>query len=153
MTQLSAQRRDTDADPQNLFTEKNMNAVTITDHERDRKELSFDIKDIFRLLEYETRNSQWQLTNIEIIGPSAESLYELVDNGAIISGDFLLSLVEGINQTIDGLFEGYRVGSQRPWLRVRAVDGVAFDVESDESAIIDKIRMSFRDVKDLPNRP
>ena len=123
-----------------------MRGVTIRDRNERRPGLSFDLRDVLLLLPAEFRNSSWTLSGIEAVGKSAMKLHELADKEGRIAGSELAALSEGIEQTIDGLFEAYQGEQQIPWLRIRAVDGSAFDVESEEEAVLSAIRKRFNDV-------
>jgi hypothetical protein len=113
--------------------------------------LAVDLRDILRALESEARTSAWRIREIEAIGPAADELRRLAEDGAPVSGERLLALSTGISQTIDGLFEAYRSGGESPWLRVRAVDASAFDVESIDDFVLHKVRRAFKVVNDMPD--
>ena len=123
--------------------------VTITNL-RDASDVAIDIRNILGLLKTETLNSTWSLTQIEAIGAKRDEIHRLSDKSIPVSGEILLQMVSGIDQTIEGTFNAFRAGGKTPWLIIRAVDGTAIDIETLDDAVLNKIRYSFRNVSDLP---
>ena len=131
-------------------SEMTMDGVTITDTDHTGRFLAIDLYDILDLLREETLRLDWRCKNVEALGPKADELYRACEQRNMISGRDLLAICDGINQTIDGLFEAFEKGQESPVLIVRAVDGSAFDVESERKSLLDKVRRAFRKVADLP---
>jgi hypothetical protein len=127
-----------------------MRGVTIIDHDEMKGTLAIDLRDILRALDTDARSSCWRLRGVEAIGAKAHELHRLCDEGQPVSGERLLALSAEVDQTIDGIFEAFRSGSESPWLRVCAIDATAFDVESDDDAILERMRRTFRTVNELP---
>lgn len=111
---------------------------------------SIDLRAILDVLRDEVLSSQWTINDCEAAGIRAGALNGLSDSGRVISGEELLYITAGICQTISGNFNAFRVYSHSLWFKIKAIDGVAFDVVSDDGAILDKIRSHFSDVIDLP---
>lgn len=126
-----------------------MKGVTITANDKVMKSMTIDLKDLLALIP-ESRSSQWRMRNVEAVGKYAATLHRHSDNQEQISGEEFLSVSLKIDQTIDGVFEAYKSNCFEPWLRIRAVDGIAFDVETEDESILNRIRQSFKSVADLP---
>lgn len=130
-----------------------MRGVTIADREKGGAVLSFDLIDILRLLGPEGEGSDWEVAELECTGsPSADELQRLAEGNGRLSGRTLLQLAAG-TQVIDGVFSGYRGGDAAPWVRVRAVDSTAFDVESDDDAVLGRLKECFEVVSDWDSSP
>jgi len=127
-----------------------MHGLTISDLARDGT-LAVGLEDILTTLGPDAERAWWKTTGLECLGPSAEKLYSLTDEGAFILGRSLVSLSRGLTQVIDGEFDAYRDGSKEPWVMVRAVDGTEFDVETDDEEVLCRIRERFRRVSDFPD--
>jgi hypothetical protein len=112
--------------------------------------LSFDLTEIFSAIGDPVIASTWKCHNVECTGENAQRLHELSEGGLSVSGKELVEIVAGIFQTIDGEFEAYRDGKEKPWLVVNAVDSSWFEVLSVDSAVLESIRSSFQDVSQLP---
>jgi hypothetical protein len=90
------------------------------------------------------------VTQIEAIGAKRDEIHRLSDNSIPVSGEILLEVVSGIDQTVQGTLSAFRAGGMSPWLIVRAVDGTAIDIETEDDAVLNKIKSSFGSVSDLP---
>jgi hypothetical protein len=110
--------------------------------------LSFDLKEIFVAIGDSVLSSTWRCYDVECTGENAGELYKVSDEEQNISGDELLRVVSGIDQTIDGEFEAF-YGEGEPWLVVKAVDSSWFEVWSHDTEILERVRKSFREVSDL----
>lgn len=127
-----------------------MKGVTIGD--RDQKDvLNFDLKDILQLAGGRAIKSRWKLTRVEASGKqSAEDLHRLCDSGTIVEGQALANLAADVWQVIDGQFEAFDDCAKSPWLVIHAVDSTAYDVQSNDESLLERLRTHFRSVRDLP---
>ena len=126
-----------------------MLAVTIHDlHERGF--LAFDLIDILRLAESETRASIWECRGVECVGKLADELHSVPDAAGRISGSELLRLAEGVHQVIDGTFKAYRGEEISEWLEIQAVDSTMYVVVTGDNELVGRIREWFRDVRESP---
>jgi len=125
-----------------------MKGITISDSANNL--LTFDLIDILNLVGDKAIISTWALSGVEAIGKSAKELHHISDIHLIISGSLLCEIASNIQQTIDGCFMGYIDRKASPWIIIRAVDSSAFDVETDDTTTLNKIRKHFREVDDLP---
>lgn len=120
-----------------------MNGVTIAD-------ASCDLKDLLELLGSEAVNSNWTMIDVEATGDSADVLHRLGDSSACVPGDKFLILADDLIQVVDGTFQAFRTNGKRPWIVIRAVDGGAYDVETDSDDVLQAVRQRFSHVQDLP---
>ena len=127
-----------------------MRGISITDSTPDGSVLTVDLVDILRLLGPLAIQTEWEVADVESVGgASARELERLAEAGTRVPGQTLLSLVDGVTQIIDGKFAGYRDGEDQPWIIVRAVDSSAFDVESEDEAIVSALKRQFKSVTEL----
>lgn len=85
-------------------------------------------------------------------GPGADNIHRASDDGERVTGATLLCLVEACGQIIDGDFDGYRREAAEPWLRIRAIDGGACDVLSDDDSVIDRVMARFATAVELSSK-
>jgi len=126
-----------------------MQGITITDQTTDGF-LAVNLIDILQAIAPAVLTTQWQITNLECLGKTAEKLYQIADSQQWISGALMLELAAAITQVIDGKFQGYRLNENQPWLIITAVDSSAYDVETLEENILGQIRQQFQQVSELP---
>jgi diaminopimelate decarboxylase len=113
--------------------------------------LSFDLKDILRVIGDRARHSAWNIRNLECSdGDPAARLYQLEDSGEQIAGHLLMDIAEHVGQVIDGEFVGYLPGESEPWVTIRAVDSSAWDVESVDDMVLRALSEHFSDTAPLP---
>ena len=126
-----------------------MPAIVIpVDHEV--KPSDFDLIDILCQFEIETKLSVWRVERLECLGRNAERLHSLADRDVRIPGDQLMDIARGLLQTIDGDFSAYQPGTERCWLRLRAVDSTCFVIESNDE-IIQRVKSRFANAKNSPD--
>jgi len=112
---------------------------------------NFDLVDILAAIGDDAATSLWTCRNVECSGgEAAAALHRASDCGDVLLGSALLEIARDVDQTIDGEFSGARYGEDEPWLRIRAVDGSAFDVESTRPSVLERVRARFEIVEDLP---
>jgi hypothetical protein len=128
-----------------------MRGVTITDSTQEGRFLATDLIDILRLLGSQGVNAEWEITGVECVGAgAADELHRLGEARGRVPGGILLKLAAEVTQVIDGVFAGYRNGATHPWVVIRAVDSTAYDVESDDEAVLARIRQHFPNEAELP---
>ncbi len=128
-----------------------MKGVSITDQNIERGCLAFDLIDLVKLMQSKAEQSRWTVRRLECTGKTAEDLYRISDCGTVITGQVFRRLVEGLDQVIDGTFEGFLNEETNPWVRITAVDSSAFDVESSDESLLDRLKTRFKSVVDLPS--
>lgn len=126
-----------------------MHGITISDSTPDGF-LAVNLIDILEIIAPAIATIQWQITNLECLGTTAEKLYQITDNRQLISSELLLELAAGITQVIDGKFQGYILNENQPWLIITAVDSSAYDVETVDENILNQIRQQFQQISELP---
>ena len=62
-------------------------------------------------------------------------------------GPELLRLAAGVYQVIWGDFEAYRLGQERFWLVVRAIDSTLYVVITEDRQLLERVRSRFTDVR------
>lgn len=126
-----------------------MHGITISDSTPDGF-LAINLIDILEIIAPAIATTQWQITNLECLGITAEKLYQIADDRQLISSELLLKLVAEITQVIDGKFQGYLLNENQPWLIITAVDSSAYDVETVDENILNQIRQQFQQISELP---
>lgn len=130
------------------FTRPAMKGITILKRDGER---AFDLADILTVIGDDAARTLWTCRDVECVGgESAKALHEASDCSDVMLGSVLLELARGVTQVIDGYFSGERYGEDEPWIRIRAVDGSAFDVESTRPSVLERLRASFEVVVELP---
>jgi len=127
-----------------------MPAVTISDADESGDCLAIDLADILETLAPWIGISEWRCAGVECFGPGADAIHAIDDDCRRVSSDELLRLVRNVSQTIDGYFLAYEPANPKPWLAIRAVDGVGFDVECVELVVIEALRWRFHSVSNFP---
>ncbi len=127
-----------------------MAGVIIRDTDK-RGVLSVDLAPIMETVGERALRSRWRVTGVETTGgETAEDLYRVCDNGAVVTGDRLLELARGLWQIIEGIFEAYDNDLDVPWLMVRAVDSCWWGVVTDDLVALAKLKRVFREIIDVP---
>lgn len=126
-----------------------MRGLTITDSTQDGRFLAFDLIDILRPLKQAVVEAEWELSGVECTGITADTFHNLSDHQARIPGKMLLELATNVYQIFEGEFTGYCNNQLEPWLIIRAVDGAAYDVESDDKYVLAVMKEHFLDVEEL----
>lgn len=125
-----------------------MQGIEIRDSEQDV--LTFDLKDILRVIGHPAIESEWICSYVDYSGNIDNSLERLLDWGESdpISGELLFKLASEIIQTIDGNFIGYKQNEQTPWIVIKAIDSSLWEVFSTSFEVLKNIEASFNDVSD-----
>jgi hypothetical protein len=129
-----------------------MRGVTILDQDPVSHALTFDLRDILELLGSDGRRSMWVVRDVECVGGSAaQELHQVSDSGLSIPGQVLTRLAQEVGQIFEGEFLACLPGDREVWIAVRAIDGSAFDVETDRVDVIEALKGRFRRVESLPD--
>ncbi len=78
-------------------------------------------------------------------GPDAQLLGGWAKNGRRITGDRVISAADG-NQVIDGEVRGYLGDDAVPWIIARGVDSTTWEIETDDSEALNRLKGSLREV-------
>lgn len=124
-----------------------MKGVRILDRDPDRGLPEVDLLEILDAIRADVETSLWTCAG----GESADALREASDRADVLLGSALLELLRGVTRVVDGELSGALYGEDEPWVRVRAVDGSAFDVESTRPSVLERMRARFERVEDLPS--
>jgi hypothetical protein len=128
-----------------------MGGVTIQDSTEDGRFLKIDLHDILNVLGWFAEESEWVISGVECVGGNAaDELHRLSDNNNRVPGQTFSCLAADVTQIIDGVFKGYRKGENSPWVIIWAVNSSAYDVETENQEILDRIRKHFRNVSEIP---
>jgi hypothetical protein len=108
--------------------------------------------DIFDVLGINPDAFRWTVTGLELAGspPSLAKLEELSDPSREFSPSTLRWLADPDVQIIDGTLAAYLPGHGEPKLKIRAADSTYWDVETDDFAVLDRIRTRITGVEDIP---
>lgn len=127
-----------------------MRGISVLDRD-ERGVVTVNLRDLLHLAGAKAEESEWELRNLECIGdPEADECHRLSNSNEKISGNHLIRLASGLAQVIDGEFLAFQQGESEPWLIIRAVDSSAYDVESEDEALLNMISKRFKDVVDIP---
>jgi hypothetical protein len=121
-----------------------MRGVTISDRDASGNLLAFDLRDILDVVRGRQPDLVWSVSGVEALG-ATQPLDEAAAKGAPIGTEELRRMAERITQTIEGRFVGTRrAQTAAPVVVIRAVDSSCFDVETDDTAILNDLRSRFR---------
>ncbi|KAA0695593.1 hypothetical protein DTW90_21630 [Neorhizobium sp. P12A] len=77
-----------------------------------------------------------------------EWLEGLAQDDGELSGSDLVTIAENTRQVIWGEFVGSApTQSNKPWVVIRAVDSTFYEIDSDDEAVLNKIRSTYKDVR------
>jgi hypothetical protein len=97
-------------------------------------------------------NSMWLLSGVDSTGDEkVEDLYRVADEHVYVTGRALHVIAQGVWQIIDGKFEAFDCGEERPWLVVYAVDSSAYDVITSDEGALEKVKARFHNVSPYPD--
>jgi hypothetical protein len=108
-----------------------------------------DLKNILQVIGEDGKHSTWKISDVECLGKSAETLHQISDEGKEISGEEFYKIVSDIYQVLDGTFEAFKPNENHHWLLIRSIRGDEFDIETEDKELLETIRVSFQDVRDL----
>ncbi len=126
-----------------------MNGITITDATPDGGFLAMSLYDILMLLEGKGEHLLWKVSSIDSVGSGAGELRRLDAEGKYMNWTTLKELSLMIEQVIEGDLEGFEKDVIQPYVVVRAVDGGAYDVYSDDPEVLEGYKKHFNDVTEI----
>ncbi len=109
----------------------------------------FDLVDILKVIGEKGRCLSWSISDLDCLGETSEVLDEISDLNKHVSGTEFYQLFSQIYQTIEGDFVGFENNSTNALITIKAIDGSEFDVETNNSEILENIRNNFEEVIDL----
>src|SRR5262245_16998416 len=111
-----------------------MHGVQIRDLEESRNVLAVDLHHVLDLFAERTARSRWRASGVwatgQETGEAAQELEHLADGHTFITGEHLSRLAHRLVQVIDGEFSGFDIGCDSPWIIIRAVDSLFYEVFS-----------------------
>jgi hypothetical protein len=121
-------------------------------HDRSEEHvLAFDLEDLLGALGEDAERSEWRCSIGECIPkdgarPDLEDAY---GSGIRLPGSQLLALASETLQIVDGVFEAFRPGERRLWLKLEAIDTTYWEVFAAEAADLAAFRRRFTEVEDI----
>ena len=125
-----------------------MQGLAITDTTEENF-LSFDLFDILTQIGDSIEDSEWVISEVECFGEAADEIDRLAENQSKVPGIQLLDLASNVTQIIDGVFTGYRLGEDTPWMIIQAIDSSEYEVFSTDRKLLDRIHDRFRCVTQI----
>lgn len=125
-----------------------MQGLAITDTTEENF-LSFDLFDILTQIGDSIEDSEWVISEVECFGEAADEIDRLAESQSKVSGIKLLKLASNLTQTIDGIFTGYCLGGETPWIIIQAIDSSEYEVFSTDRKLLDRIHDRFRCVTQI----
>jgi hypothetical protein len=115
----------------------------------DEQVLAFDLADLLEAVGKPAELSTWKCSVGECIAqhdarPDLEGAYSSVVG---LSGPEILDLAAETLQVVDGVFEAFRPGEKRSWLKLEAVDGTYWEVFAATAADLESLRVRFSEVE------
>jgi hypothetical protein len=121
-------------------------------HDRTEEDvLAFDLAELLQALGKQAQLSSWKCNVGECIAqhgarPDLEDAY---NSPGGISGDDLLALASETLQVADGVFEAFRPGERRPWIKLEAVDSTYWEAFAAEPSDLSALRLRFSEVESI----
>jgi len=117
----------------------------------DEHVLAFDLADLLEGLGKEAELSSWKCSVGECISkddarPDLEDAY---NSPVRLSGPEILALASETLQVVDGVFEAFRPGERRPWIKLEAVDSTYWEVFAAKAADLSSLRLRFSEVESI----
>lgn len=113
--------------------------------------LAFGLKEILALIRPSSDGAEWEIDHASeefwATGEDVRGIEALVGSGKRVSGEALLSLVDGLHQVIWGEFRAFDGSDTRPWVTVRAIDSSYFDIETNDDMIVNLVRRHCNNVQ------
>jgi hypothetical protein len=96
--------------------------------------------------------SQWRIRLADSAGEpqAADQLNELSDSGFAFPGSTLQRLASQGVQLIDGELSAYEDDQDNAWITLRAVRSTHWDVESQDAALLARLKEAIPDAEPLP---
>jgi hypothetical protein len=113
--------------------------------------LAFDLEDLLAALGKDAERSEWRCSVGECIPKDAArpDLEDAYGSGTRLPGSQLLALASETLQIADGVFEAFRPGERRPWLKLEAIDSTYWEVFAANPADLESLRARFAEVEDI----
>lgn len=121
-------------------------------HDRTEEQvLAFDLEDLLEGLGKDAELSAWKCGVGDCISkedarPDLEDAY---NSPVRLSGSELRALASETLQVVDGVFEAFRPGERRPWIRLEAVDSTYWEVFAANPADLAPLRLRFSEVEEI----
>jgi hypothetical protein len=117
----------------------------------DEQVLAFDLADLLEALGKAAELSSWKCSVGECIAQhdARADLEDAFSAASRLSGPEILDLAAESLQVIDGVFEAFRPGEKRPWIKLEAVDGTYWEVFAAAAAELESLRRRFTEVEDI----
>ncbi|WP_226587561.1 hypothetical protein [Microseira wollei] len=125
-----------------------MHCIIIT-AQTDDNSLDVNLSNILQLIQPLASSSQWDISELDCSGSSADELQQLADAKTRVSGTDLLRLATNLTLLLDGLFSGYFEGKNQPWISIRAADNVGYEVQTENQEVLARMRQNFKNVTDM----
>ncbi len=122
----------------------------------DRWVLTVDLARLLVLLVPRSLQAEWTVNPVrsdsqdlfEASGAGGEELEALAAKHAVVSGAGLSTLAMNSPQIVWGEFVARLPGETSSWLTLRAIDSTFYQVETEDDAVLAKIRSTYNDVRD-----
>ena len=120
--------------------------------------LALDLGDLLRLLAPRSLEARWVISTVkgskpgdewfEATGEGGGRLEELAQHNGNLSGSDLATLAQNTQQVIWGEFVGSAPKqSDKRWVIIRAIDSTFYEIDTDDEAVLNRIRSTYRDVR------
>lgn len=122
-------------------------------HDLTRNTLAFDLRDLVRVLAPASLAAMWTIkapeeVAFEATGAGGLRLAELAEVSARITGQELQNIANATTQVIWGNFIGVLPDEpDRTWLVIRAIDSSFYEIETADTAAVEKVKSHFTDVR------
>ena len=125
-----------------------MAAIRIHDR-TDEHALAFDLADLLAALGKEAERSTWKCRVGECFGRDGarSDLEDAYGSPTRLSGPEILALASETLQIVDGVFEAFRPGERRRWIRLEAVDSTYWEALAESPVDLAPLRARFTDVE------
>lgn len=127
-----------------------MTAISIRDRTTSGV-LALDLIDLLTLAGPAVATTRWTCRDVEAVGQLADDLHRAAERGDVVDGRDLLRIAAGVSQVIDGEFQSLAGPSERPWLRIRAIDSTEFVVATSDASVLARIRSAYHEVHESPD--
>lgn len=123
-----------------------MNRIRLKDL-HPRGYLSFDLKDLLKVIKDEIKISTWRCECVEATAISSPYVENLSSSVLLVSTKSLTEAAKNTNQVIDGIFTAYIDSVE--WLRIEAIDSTYWEVYSTDQDVLSKIQGAFNDTESV----
>ena len=124
--------------------------------------LDFDLRDLLAILSPRSQESEWVVCPV-VLFKSKEDMFEATDKGGDqleilaeartrVSGDNLAAIAARTRQVIWGQFIAYLGQKPEPWLILSAIDSTFWEIITEDTSVLEKIKQAFKDVRPSEER-